>query len=215
MAREKTCFASSVCCSDNFYDLSFEAQALYYQMSFDADNEGIVNSARRVLRATGATVESLSELVSAGFLLEVSDAHVVAHWNVSNSLRWRDHAKSQRQDIAELLTVRNSKVYQVAQDTPRGTTGEPLGVTRGTPDEEKRREEKRNEEKGSEQKRIEPNGKEEVQHESETELGEDRPFRARCPQCGAECVVCRERTAFRGWCHQCGDFWIEESEVRQ
>lgn len=92
MAKSRTCLASSVCCDDDFRDLPHGAQALYIQLCFEADNDGVVNNAKSLLRATGIEKECLDALVEDGYLLKVNGCFVVTHWWVNNkkdSLNYR------------------------------------------------------------------------------------------------------------------------------
>lgn len=98
-------FSRDVLGSDAFAELPFEAQALYVQLSLDADDWGFVTSPKRVQRSMGASKRALDALTSAGFVLAFgSGAVAIAHWWANNSI-----AESRRKPTrcaAELAALR-------------------------------------------------------------------------------------------------------------
>lgn len=75
----------SVICSDKFTDLSFEAQALYFQLTIEADNFGFVGGAKKIMRSIGTNENALTELEGANFVIRFdSGVFVIRHWMVGN-----------------------------------------------------------------------------------------------------------------------------------
>lgn len=100
MSRKRTCFASSVCCSDAFAELPAGSQALYLQLGFCADVDGAINGIKKELRASGFSGEALDALFRAGFLVEADGVPFIAHWWVNNRKNNRDYRPG---DHAELI----------------------------------------------------------------------------------------------------------------
>ena len=81
----KRSFSEKVTGSDAFAELSFEAQALYLQLSMSADDEGFVSTPKKVQKGIGASAEALVELKDAGYLIFGDDGTcVITHWDQNN-----------------------------------------------------------------------------------------------------------------------------------
>lgn len=112
MARNRTCFASSVCFSEDFLGLSPEAQALYYHLGFVADSDGFVEAIRREARFLGVSDDAVTALIEAGFILPVGGIHVITHWLVNNRTDRRNYRPgAHAYDLLPLLDVEDNKPY--------------------------------------------------------------------------------------------------------
>lgn len=81
----KRSFSEKVTGSDAFAELSFEAQALYLQLSMSADDEGFVSTPKKVQKGMGASAAALIELKDAGYLIFGDDGTcVITHWDQNN-----------------------------------------------------------------------------------------------------------------------------------
>lgn len=75
----------SVVCSDEYTELSYEAQALYIQLTIEADSFGFVGGIKKIMRSIGVGPDALEELVKARFVLRFdSGVFVIRHWMVGN-----------------------------------------------------------------------------------------------------------------------------------
>ena len=92
---DKRMICTSVVSSDSFLDLSFEAQALYIQLTMAADNFGFVSGVKRILRGMGASDTALEALKDGHFIITFDSGIIVmAQWFVAN---WGgDFAKNDR-----------------------------------------------------------------------------------------------------------------------
>lgn len=85
---ERRMFARSVLLSDQFFDLSKGARALYVTLCMSADDDGMCASVKSLVRQCGSTTRELGELVEAGYLLTFpSGIHTITHWRVHNAIR--------------------------------------------------------------------------------------------------------------------------------
>lgn len=85
---ERRMFSKSITESDAFLDLPFSAQALYFHMAMNADDEGFINSSRRICGMCGAQEKDLKELVAKGFMIHFdSGIYVIKHWKINNKIR--------------------------------------------------------------------------------------------------------------------------------
>ena len=82
---ERRMFSIKIIDSDEFLDLPLEAQSLYFHLAMRADDDGFLNSSRRLVRTIGASQDDLKMLVDKRFII-LFDSGVVAirHWKVHN-----------------------------------------------------------------------------------------------------------------------------------
>ena len=82
---ERRMFSKSITESDAFLDLPFSAQALYFHMAMNADDEGFINSSRRICGMCGAQENDLKILVAKGFMIHFdSGIYVIKHWKMKD-----------------------------------------------------------------------------------------------------------------------------------
>ncbi len=101
-----------VICSDAFIDLSFEAQALFFQLQIEADEFGFVSAPKKVMRTIGAGVDALNEIIDSGFAYRFdSGVIVLRHWNVANSRKNdRTHTTAFQNEL-HMLKQDDNNVY--------------------------------------------------------------------------------------------------------
>ena len=56
---EKRMFAKTIIDSDAFIDMPMSARLLYYDLAMRADDDGFVNSPKRIMRTIGASQDDL------------------------------------------------------------------------------------------------------------------------------------------------------------
>ena len=85
---ERRMFSIKIIDSDEFLDLPLEAQSLYFHLAMRADDDGFVNSSRRLVRTIGASQDDFKILVDKRFII-LFDSGVVAirHWKVHNQIK--------------------------------------------------------------------------------------------------------------------------------
>ena len=87
MARRRM-FSKEIVCTDKFYDLPPRAQALYFQMGMNADDDGFVSSPRSLLRLLEADKSELELLIDQGYILRYPDGVcLIADWLTNNQIR--------------------------------------------------------------------------------------------------------------------------------
>ena len=83
---KKRMFSIDIITTDKFYDLGLEAQALYFQLSMQADDHGFIDKARSITRTIGATPDALQKLVKEGYLIEFENSvYCVTHFRINNN----------------------------------------------------------------------------------------------------------------------------------
>lgn len=97
--------------SDRFLDLSIGAQALYFHLGMQADDDGFVNGPKLIARQLRRPYKELQALIDAGFLLEFDGVVVLTHWRVANSLQNDRLRLPQYAEIAKVLFLNEEKLY--------------------------------------------------------------------------------------------------------
>lgn len=84
---EKRMFSQRIVDSDSFLDMELSAQALYFHLCMNADDDGFVNNPKRIQRAIGANDDDITQLLDNRFLLKFeSGVVVIEHWWIHNDL---------------------------------------------------------------------------------------------------------------------------------
>lgn len=87
MAKRRM-FSQQITESDSFLDMPLSAQALYFHLGMSADDDGFVNSPRRVQRVIGANDDDLKLLIAKKFVIAFdSGVVVIKHWKINNAIR--------------------------------------------------------------------------------------------------------------------------------
>lgn len=85
---ERRMFAKTIIDSDAFMDMPLSTQALYFHLSMRADDEGFINSPKKIQRMVGASDDDLKVLVLKRFILPFeSGVVVIKHWRIHNYIR--------------------------------------------------------------------------------------------------------------------------------
>ena len=81
-------FSQSITDSDAFLDMPLSTQALYFHLSMKADDDGFVNSPKRIQRNIGASDDDLKILIAKRFILVFeSGIIVIKHWKIHNYIQ--------------------------------------------------------------------------------------------------------------------------------
>ncbi len=141
LMAERRMFAKSMLDADRFLELPLAAQALYFHMGLNADDEGFLGNARRIMRGIGASRKELAALMEAGYLMAFpSGVIVICHWLQHNSIRAdRRQPTVYAQERAQ-LTVNAQGIYELAteettvsaqeivQEAPQAAEQEPVSA---------------------------------------------------------------------------------------
>lgn len=111
MARKRM-FSVQITESDAFLDMPLSSQALYFHLSMNADDEGFVNSPKRVVRMVGASEDDLKLLLTKRFLIAFeSGVIVIKHWKINNSIPKDRFKPTDYQEERALLEVKRNNSY--------------------------------------------------------------------------------------------------------
>ncbi len=113
-------FSMDVVDTDRFLDMPLTAQCLYFHLGMRADDDGFIDSPKRILRYIGSNDDDLKILLTKGYLILFEDGVIaIRDWLKNNRVR-PDRKKSTRYaDKLSLLAVeKDSYVVSLSGDIP-------------------------------------------------------------------------------------------------
>ena len=109
---ERRMFAKSIIDSDSFLDMPTSSRLLYYDLSMRADDDGFVNSPKKIMRMTGASDDDLKLLVAKKFLIPFeSGVVVIKHWKIHNYIQKDRYKETLHIEEKAQLCVKDNKEY--------------------------------------------------------------------------------------------------------
>ena len=105
-------FAKTVIDSDSFLDMPLTSQALYFHLAMRADDDGFVNSPKRIQRAIGSSDDDMRLLIAKNFIIPFnSGVVVIAHWRIHNYIRKDTYNETPYREEKALLKLKENKLY--------------------------------------------------------------------------------------------------------
>ena len=98
--------------SDEFNLLTKSAQALYLQLNLSADDDGIVDKWKTILRSTRTKREHLDALIDSGYVLMLDDGSVlISDWLIHNRIRRDRYTESRHSTQLDSVYVSGTGRY--------------------------------------------------------------------------------------------------------
>ena len=111
---ERRMFAKTIIDSDAFLDMSVTARLLYYDLSMRADDDGFVNSPKKIMRMVGASEDDLRMLAMRKFIIPFDNGVVVIkHWRIHNYIRKDTYNETPYKEQKELLELDENNAYRL------------------------------------------------------------------------------------------------------
>ena len=111
---ERRMFAKTIIDSDAFLDMPMSARLLYYDLSMRADDDGFVNSPKKIMRMIGATEDDLRILAIRKFIIPFDNGIVVIkHWYIHNYIRKDTYNETPYKEQKDLLEFDENKSYRL------------------------------------------------------------------------------------------------------
>ena len=123
---DRRMISAGVIGSDDFVELPCMAQALYFQLCCNADDDGFVNAPRKIARSIGADLAAIDALTMSGHLYMVDGVAVIRHWLHHNQIRKDRYSPTAYQAIFSRLKVVDD-VYYMDVPEPCGEVSKPCG----------------------------------------------------------------------------------------
>ena len=119
---ERRMFAKSIIDSDLFLDMPVTARLLYYDLSMRADDDGFVDSPKKIMRMIGASQDDFTILAARQFIIPFDNGIVVIkHWRIHNYIRKDRYEETKYKSEKDMLRLDVNKAY-----TLDDTNGRPL-----------------------------------------------------------------------------------------
>lgn len=122
---EKRMFAKTIIDSDAFLEMPMSARLLYYDLAMRADDDGFINSPKKIMKIVGATTDDLNILILRKFIIPFENGVVVIkHWRIHNYIRKDTYTPTPYLEQKAMLTMDENKAYTlVNQDRGRLVDG--------------------------------------------------------------------------------------------
>lgn len=116
---ERRMFSKTIIDSDMFLDMPTSSRLLYFDLSMRADDDGFVNSPKKIIRMTGASQDDLKLLIAKNFIIPFeSGVVVIKHWKIHNYIRNDRYKPTICQEEKAMLEETASKEYVLDYGIP-------------------------------------------------------------------------------------------------
>lgn len=122
---ERRMFAKTIVDSDAFLEMPLSTQALYFHLGMRADDDGFVNSPKKIMRTVSCSDDDLKLLIAKRFIIPFeSGVVVIKHWRIHNYIRSDRYKPTSYTEEKALLKLKENNAY---------TLIEPLGIPSDIP----------------------------------------------------------------------------------
>lgn len=105
-------FAKTIIDSDSFLDMALSTQALYFHLSMRADDDGFINSPKKISKMIGASDDELKILLAKKFIIGFeSGIVVIKHWKIHNYIQKDRYKPTNYSEEKALLNQKDNFVY--------------------------------------------------------------------------------------------------------
>ena len=103
--------------SDEFNLLTKSAQALYLQLNLSADDDGIVDKWKTILRSTRTKREHLDALIDSGYVLMLDDGSVlISDWLIHNNISLKRYSAGRyKNKLDTVLMHRGGRYFKASE----------------------------------------------------------------------------------------------------
>ena len=131
---ERRMFAKTIIDSDAFLDMPTSARLLYYDLSMRADDDGFINSPKKIIRMTGASDDDLKVLIAKKFVIPFENGIVVIkHWKIHNYIAKDRYTETKYKEEKAMLQLDENNAYTLSGGKPLNLiekTKQPLSEAR-------------------------------------------------------------------------------------
>lgn len=109
---QRRMFAKNVVETDDFYDLTVQAQTLYFHLCMTADDDGFTKSKRSVLKLLNLNDSAYDELLASNYIIDFpTGVCCIIHWKMSNCIQKDRYTKTVYNNELSMIESING-VYQ-------------------------------------------------------------------------------------------------------
>lgn len=111
---ERRMFAKTIIDSDAFLEMPISARLLYYDLAMRADDDGFINSPKKIMKFVGATNDDMNILILRKFIIPFDNGVVVIkHWRIHNYIRKDTYNETSYKEQKSMLELDENKAYRV------------------------------------------------------------------------------------------------------
>lgn len=125
---KKRMFHQDIVQSDAFMDMPQSSQLLYFHLCMEADDEGFIGNAKRVMRGVGSSDDDYKILIAKRFILVFPEGVcVIKHWLIHNYISSDRFHETKYLDQKKLLSIKDNKAYtdrEIGGDIKQISAGE-------------------------------------------------------------------------------------------
>ena len=111
---ERRMFAKTIVDSDAFLDMPVTARLLYYDLSMRADDDGFINSPKKIQRMIGASDDDLKVLIAKKFIIPFeSGVVVIKHWRIHNYIQKDRYKPTVYKEEMAKLEIKDNNSYSL------------------------------------------------------------------------------------------------------
>lgn len=111
---ERRMFAKTIIDSDVFIDMPISARLLYYDLAMRADDDGFVNSPKKIMKFVGASTDDMNILIARQFVIPFeSGVVVIRHWKIHNYIRKDRYQETTCKEEKRLLSIDENNRYEL------------------------------------------------------------------------------------------------------
>lgn len=108
-------FSLKVVDTDEFLDMGQGSQLLYFHLAMRADDDGFVNSPKKIMRFAGAKDDDMKVLIAKQFIIPFqSGVIVIRHWKENNEIRKDRKSDTVYKEEMAMLSEDDAGVYQMS-----------------------------------------------------------------------------------------------------
>ena len=112
-------FAKTIVDSDAFLEMPISARLLYYDLAMRADDDGFINSPKKIMKFVGATNDDMNILALRKFIIPFDNGVVVIkHWRIHNYIRKDTYSETAYKEEKALLELDENKAYRLSSRLP-------------------------------------------------------------------------------------------------
>lgn len=114
---ERRMMSKKIIHSDAFLDLPATSQNLYFHLLMEADDEGFVNSPKRIQRTIGATDGDAQMLIAKKFILSFdSGVIVIKHWRIHNYIQSDRFKSTTHNEERAKIEIKGNQAYTLSKN---------------------------------------------------------------------------------------------------
>ena len=112
----KRMFSKDLINTDCFQSLRLSAQALYFHLGVNADDDGFIGNPLSITKSIGASTADLKILVEAGYLIPFNNGvYLITDWHINNYIRSDRYKPTIYLDLRRMVLLNDCNRYVMCQ----------------------------------------------------------------------------------------------------